>query len=135
MNDPPVVLIIEDDPDSRAYLSAVITDSGYRVRALGDDESLFDVMISARPAVVILDMLLPNRSGAGLYRQVRLHPDFSAIPVILVSGLDVQAVSEALSQGEPPVSLPDRIVEKPISPTQLAEMVAGLVPLNKKGAS
>jgi CheY-like chemotaxis protein len=78
------VLVIDDDPDVRAFIVATLEEQGYRVHeASGGREGLAQLERET-PDLVVLDFIMPGLSGADVARQIRAkHP---RQPILFVSG-------------------------------------------------
>ena len=81
----PVVLVVEDDPDTGALLADVLGDEGYRVHVMHTAVGTLGEIERLRPATILLDLALPYRSGAALLADLKADPATAAIPVIVVS--------------------------------------------------
>jgi len=74
------ILIVEDDPIIRELLAEYLTGLGRQVQAAGDGESALQHCRRQRPAIVLLDILLPDRDGLSLIQEIkRLHPQVGVI--------------------------------------------------------
>ena len=71
MDTRPEVLIVEDDACSRALLGAVAEHYGLRVSYAADGIAALSTLRVRRPAVVVLDMLLPNMNGFEILRELK----------------------------------------------------------------
>jgi len=81
-----VVVVLEDNADTRAALSETLTREGYDVFATADGmEALDRLKIVPRPCVVLLDLHLAGMSGADFYRRQQSDPALASIPVIAVT--------------------------------------------------
>jgi DNA-binding response OmpR family regulator len=93
------ILIVEDDPIIRELVTEYLAGLGRQVHAAGDGESALLHCLRQRPAIVLLDILLPDRDGLSLIREIkRLHPQAGVIlisskgsPVDRVVGLEMGA--------------------------------------------
>ena len=74
------VLVVEDDADAAAALSAILADYGARVRTARDCEEALDHVSRSRPDLMISDIGLPGRDGNDLIRDVRVHEALQALP-------------------------------------------------------
>jgi CheY-like chemotaxis protein len=80
------VLVVEDDEIMRGYLAKVIQIEAGSVRtAAGGDEAM-SVIDDFSPTVVVTDLRMPGMDGAEFCRQVRRHPHFAHIPILILSG-------------------------------------------------
>ena len=81
-----VVVVLEDNADTRAALSETLTREGYDVFATADGmEALDRLKIVPRPCVVLLDLHLAGMSGEDFYRRQQSDPALASIPVIAVT--------------------------------------------------
>jgi len=78
------ILLVEDDQNLSRILADVIESSGYRVVAVEDGWQALQAFEAHRPALVILDLLLPELNGWEVCRQLRQR---SQVPVMIVSAL------------------------------------------------
>jgi CheY-like chemotaxis protein len=81
-----VVVVLEDNADTRTALSEILQLEGYDVFATPDGmEALERLKIVPRPCVVLLDLHLAGMSGADFYRRQQSDPALASIPVIAVT--------------------------------------------------
>ncbi len=125
------VLVVEDDPDVRLFTETVLEEHGYEHLAASDGVEGIQVIRSRNPDLVILDVLMPRRSGIKLYRELRMDETLKTIPVIVLSGISKKSFlrsQEALTEfGDEPVPEPDAYLEKPVEPEELAGAVDKII--------
>jgi CheY-like chemotaxis protein len=80
------ILVVEDDPASREALVTLLESEGYDVAAAGDGEEALARLRAERPALVLLDLMLPVMDGFEFRTRQMQQPDLAAIPVIVLSG-------------------------------------------------
>jgi CheY-like chemotaxis protein len=82
------ILLIEDEPDLRTDLAYLLEDEGYRVRtAAHGAEALALLEGGARPAVILLDLMMPVMDGWETRAHLRARAALSNIPVVILSGV------------------------------------------------
>ncbi len=115
------VLVVDDDPDIRDYFAAVLDDHGYQVAAVGDTVAALGALEPFRPDVVIVDVLLPGRSGLDLLVTLRRSPRWSAMPLVVVTGVDQVLKDDCQSYlgTHAGIEGPDAVLGKPIDPATL----------------
>jgi CheY-like chemotaxis protein len=92
--------VVEDDPVVRAVLDTALRDEGYRMVSALDEQAL-EAARRYRPAVVLLDLSMPQMDGAEVSRRLRADPATAAIPIILLSAEpDLRARSAQLPVNE-----------------------------------
>jgi two-component system OmpR family response regulator len=76
------ILVVDDDADLRALLGQYLHQAGFTVAGVGDGAAMWDHLASARPDLVILDLMLPGEDGLSLCRALADRQD---IPVIMLT--------------------------------------------------
>jgi CheY-like chemotaxis protein len=84
----PVVLIIEDDPESVCLWQRYADQSGFRTISTGMGEEALRLAQRERPALVVLDILLPDIGGWEVLETLKANPATSDIPVLICSALE-----------------------------------------------
>lgn len=91
------MLVVDDDADLRALLVRTIRQEFKRCRVLEaeDGESALNLMRSARPDVVLLDLLMPRSDGYDVLAARRADPDLLTIPIVVISarGLEDETIT------------------------------------------
>ncbi|MEW5734398.1 MAG: response regulator [Thermodesulfobacteriota bacterium] len=127
---PKRILIIDDEPDICAYLCAALEDEGYQARAMGQDEDLAGALNSDMPDLIVLDVMMPVRSGVSLYKELKSVPRFSGIPVIIISGMSPKAeligTGFTALTGDPSIPPPEAVMEKPLVLDALFKLIRDL---------
>jgi CheY-like chemotaxis protein len=117
MEQPPRVLVVEDDPHVRQLMAAVLAEDGYEVLTAEDGAAGIAVMREQRPDAILLDLMMGPIDGwqfLSLYRDLPgPHP-----PVIVVTAASQGGQQRADSQGA------DAVVPKPFSVDRLLDLVA-----------
>ncbi len=85
--DAKTVLIVDDEADVTAYLSALLQDNGYNTITAGNGKEGFAKAKAEKPNLILLDITMPEESGVRMFRNVQEDPDTTAIPVIIVTGI------------------------------------------------
>jgi CheY-like chemotaxis protein len=82
-----LVLVVDDDAAIRDSLADLLLDEGYAVlTAVNGEEALTRLLSStARPCVILLDLMMPVMSGEEFYRQMRADPQLANTPVVVIS--------------------------------------------------
>lgn len=81
------VLIVDDDSDTRESLQDILVGEGYEVRlAASGREAVAFLRGKEAPGVILLDDVMPVMSGTEVLDWMRAHPQFDAVPTVLISG-------------------------------------------------
>ncbi|MDE0032744.1 MAG: response regulator [Deltaproteobacteria bacterium] len=109
------ILIVDDDPETLRLVRDTLDEAGYAPLATADHGALAQLLASEKPALVLLDLMLPGTNGIELMGQV---PALADVPVIFISGYGrEETVARALEAGA------EDYVVKPFSPTELMARV------------
>ena len=81
------ILIVDDEPDIVSYLEMVLQDQGYETYTAVNGNEAMEAVKRDRPDLVTLDITMPEASGTRFYKEIRLDPDLSSIPVIIVTAV------------------------------------------------
>jgi CheY-like chemotaxis protein len=81
------VLVVDDDHNAVRYLSAVLRDHGYEPIAAHDGNDGFAEVEQAAPDLVVLDVMMPKKSGFVFFKQLREHERYSEIPVLMLTAV------------------------------------------------
>lgn len=79
------VLVIEDEPNIIEAISFILSRDGWNVQTHSDGGSAMDEVARVGPDLVILDVMLPNRSGFDILQDLRAAPDTAALPVLMLT--------------------------------------------------
>lgn len=116
----PRVLVIEDDPEIRDYLSILLEMEGYGVACAAHGlDALAWLEANRRPSVILMDLAMPVMDGFALRSRMLRDARLATIPVILVS-------ARALTPEEASSLRPAAVLLKPFEPDRLLERVAGV---------
>ena len=110
------VLLVDDDPDVIDYLSSFLEDEGFEVQAAGDSETARARLDGFRPDAILIDVLLPGKSGLDLLVSLRRDPRWSGTPLVLVTGDDSVLKDDCRSylESHQDVRGPDHVLGKPM---------------------
>ena len=121
------VLIADDEPNIVTSLEYLMTKSGYAVAVARNGEEVLALVESFRPDLVLLDVMMPRRSGYDVCQKMRERPEWGHIKIVMLSAKGREAeVSKGLSLGA------DAYVTKPFSNRELIARIGGL--LGENGA-
>ncbi|NOD77003.1 MULTISPECIES: response regulator transcription factor [unclassified Ruegeria] len=79
------VLLIEDEPNIAEAIRFLLTREGWQVEIHGDGADALQVIQGAQPDLVILDVMLPGKSGMDVLRDLREMEELSGLPVLMLT--------------------------------------------------
>jgi twitching motility two-component system response regulator PilH len=142
------ILIVDDSDDNVTYVSQILQHYGYEFAVARDGAEALEVMLEDPPVLVLLDIMMPKKSGVGVFKRMKTDPKLQGIPVIFVSGASMVTGVDMKTGDERPKSSykddfsrsfgtvlsdtlqelePDGYVEKPIHPPTLVAMIKELL--------
>ena len=113
--DRPRILVVDDDPQMLRFVRDALVGEGYAPLVAADHHRLSELMETERPALVVLDLILPGTDGIELMETV---PGLADLPVIFISGYGRdETIARALEAGA------EDYIVKPFSPTELTARI------------
>jgi len=106
--DAPLVIVIEDEADARELAARALTRAGFAVQGVGGGEAGLALARAKSPALVLLDIFLPDRSGWRVLQSLKHDPKTQDIPVVVLSVNEDRAHALALGAAEHIVKPADR---------------------------
>jgi len=116
------VLLIEDEPNIIEAIRFILSRDGWRVDTHSDGLTALDAVRARRPDLVVLDVMLPNRSGYDILHDLREDPEFKELPVLMLTARGQKKdreLAEKLGAS--------RFMTKPFSNGEVLETVRTLV--------
>jgi CheY-like chemotaxis protein len=116
----PLILICDDERPLRELVKAALGD-GYRFAEAADTIEAEELLDGDRPALLVLDVMLPGKSGLELLDELRVRPETADIPVVIISAWHGEYERTAIATGA------SAFLGKPFDPDELAETVERLI--------
>jgi two-component system phosphate regulon response regulator PhoB len=116
------VLLCDDEEVLRQLVRATLDNGDYSIVEAADGDESLELARRLQPDLIVLDMMMPGRSGLEVLRELRADPETAATPVIMLTARARESDrNEAASAGA------DRYLAKPFSPLELISVVEELV--------
>jgi two-component system cell cycle response regulator DivK len=117
------ILLIEDNEQNRYLTTFLLDKHGYRVVSAPDGPSGIAAACESTPALILLDIQLPNMDGYDVARELRRHDALRSIPIIAVTSYAMVGDREkCLAAGC------NGYIEKPINPDTFVSEIEGFSP-------
>jgi len=124
------ILVVDDEPDVRNFLTACIQDAGFMVDSAVDGQDALEKIEAQIPDLMTLDMVMPRKSGIELIRTLRKNDKWSKLPVIVITAHaqnefareDIKCFN-AFTSG----LKPRRTIEKPVTPEKLVNTICDIL--------
>ena len=112
------ILCVEDNPDTQRMLSFLLTQAGYEVITADDGLQGIQKAKAWRPALILMDMMMPRMSGVEAVRRLRKLKVTRDIPILMLSAYQEQAlIDEAIQAGA------DDYLIKTVLPDDLTDII------------
>ena len=82
------VLIVDDSPAQVKLMQGLLENEGYQSFGLNDPLRVEETISTLHPSVILLDVVMPDRNGFQVCRELKGNAEFQSIPVILVTSKD-----------------------------------------------
>lgn len=120
------ILVIDDEPDMVTFLCTLLEDNGYETLTAVDGEEGLSKVKSDKPDLVSLDLLMPNKTGIKMFREMRKDEDTKDIPVVMVTGFgkdDVPSMDFKEWIQKRAIKPPEAYIEKPVNKDVLLDAI------------
>src|SRR6188768_3181415 len=123
------ILVVDDDPEIVTMLSTRLSKRGYKVSTASDGHKAIETAKRERPDVVLLDVMMPGKSGWEVARALKQDPVTQAIKIVMVT-----AIGEHVNEMTSPLYGADAHIDKPFEFESLERVIAGLIagPVNSR---
>ena len=113
------VLIIEDDVFLGDLMAKKLEDSGFKVVKAIDGQEGLEKAVTAKPNLILLDLILPGMDGFEVLKKIKDNPQSSSVPVIILSNLGQR---EDIERGFD-LGAQDYLVKAQFTPDEIVERV------------
>ncbi|HAX74575.1 MAG TPA: adenylate cyclase [Cyanobacteria bacterium UBA11372] len=122
----PTILVVDDNPDLRAYVSRILRSSGFDAISARDGAEGYSVAKTKQPQLIVTDLMMPVVSGWDLIRMVRDDENLAGTPIILLTAkVDDDTRIEGAEMGA------DAYLAKPFNDRELLAEVKNLLALKE----
>jgi twitching motility two-component system response regulator PilH len=126
----PTVYFIDDSATMREVIKIAFRRENINVITCADAASALAQFEQNRPDVVITDVIMPNQDGYAVCSQIKQHPEFGGIPVVLMSGVVNKSVADKAVAVKA-----DELIRKPFQPQELIGRVRTLLASKETAAT
>jgi CheY-like chemotaxis protein len=116
------ILVVDDDPEIVAMLSMRLGKRGYKVSTASDGHEAIEQAKKLLPDVILLDVMMPGKSGWEVARALKQDPATHAVKIVMVS-----AIGEKTNEITAPIYGADAHVDKPFEFEHLEKVIAQLL--------
>ena len=125
------ILIVDDELAMRTFITTLLETSGFKPLEAEDGVQGLEIARQRKPALIIMDVMMPKESGINMYRELQYDPELKDIPVIMLSAMakktyfHSQKVLDAY-KGET-IPEPAAYIEKPPDADEILETIHNIL--------
>ncbi|HUQ03100.1 MAG TPA: response regulator [Kofleriaceae bacterium] len=119
---PPSVLVVDDDPEIVSMLSARLAGRGYKVLTAADGLEAIGEAKRSRPALIVLDVMMPHKTGWEVARALKQDPVTENIKIVMLT-----AIGQQMNEMTSPLYGADAYFDKPFDFSALEKKIAELI--------
>ena len=123
MTDNKLVLVVDDDPDLVESVAMKLESEEFRVAKAYDGVEAMDQIKKEKPALIILDVMMPRKTGYQLCEELKKSEDNKDIVILLLTAVAEAVTSTNYTHWEGKSTLADDYIPKPINLEKLMEIV------------
>jgi CheY-like chemotaxis protein len=132
------ILIVDDDPDIRIFVSTVVETMHFESIAAKDGVEALKMAKSSPPELVILDVMMPKiEDGILTYQKFKTDENLSSVPIIMLSAIAKKTFLHSIRTLNPQKSddipEPEAYMEKPPDADELTRLIEIILPGDGKG--
>jgi DNA-binding response OmpR family regulator len=115
------ILVVDDDPEIVALLTTRLTHRGYKVSSASDGHRAVELAKRERPALIILDVMMPGKSGWEVAKDLKHDPVTKDIKIVMLSAMGKTNELTAAINGA------DASLDKPFEFDELERIIKSLI--------
>jgi CheY-like chemotaxis protein len=116
------ILVVDDDPEILAMLATRLGHRGYKVTTASDGHRALELAKREKPDIVLLDVMMPGKSGWEVARALKQDPVTQDIKIVMVT-----AIGEQVNEITSPLYGADAHIDKPFEFERLEKVIKSLV--------
>jgi DNA-binding response OmpR family regulator len=119
--EPARILVVDDVPENVRLLEAVLDAQGYDVVSATSGDAALELALSARPDLVLLDVMMPPPDGLAVCKRLRQQDETAVLPVIMLTASEGSEKTTAIEAGA------DDFIPKPFNRAELLTRIRSLL--------
>jgi len=124
MSEQKLILVVDDDPDLVEAVSMKLEAKNYRVSKAYDGVEAMDRINEEKPALVILDVMMPRKNGWDVCEEIKNNEELKDIAVVLLTAVADSVKTTSYTHHDGKTTLADDYIPKPIDLDELMEIVS-----------
>jgi two-component system alkaline phosphatase synthesis response regulator PhoP len=121
------ILVVDDDPDLVDATSMILQSKKYDVVTAYDGVEGMEQAIKEKPDLIVLDVMMPQKDGYTLCKELKADPDLRRIPVLLLTAVVSHISTTRFTQQMGMETEADDFIDKPVEPQVLVDRIEALL--------
>ncbi len=124
---PKKILIVDDDPDFVEAVTMILRPKKFEVVTAYNGKEGLEKVKAERPDLIVLDVMMPEKDGYAVCKELKSDPQWSRIPVLLLTGVVSHIPTTRYTQEMGMETEADDYLEKPVEPQVLVKRIEVLL--------
>ncbi|MCJ7783543.1 MAG: response regulator [Desulfobacterales bacterium] len=121
------ILIIDDDPDLVEAVTMILESKNYAVAAAYGGMEGLQKAKSEKPDLIVLDVMMPDKDGYAVCKELKSDPNLGKIPVLLLTAVVSNIPTTRFTQQMGMETEADDYIDKPVEPEVLVKRIEALL--------
>ena len=121
------ILIVDDDPDLVEAVSMILESKNYDVAAAYGGVEGLEKAKTEKPDLIVLDVMMPDKDGYAVCKEMKADPKLSRIPVLLLTAVVSKIPTTHYTQQMGLETEADDYIDKPVEPEELVKRIETLL--------
>jgi two-component system alkaline phosphatase synthesis response regulator PhoP len=126
------ILLVDDDPDMVDAVRAILESKRYEVAAAYGGMEGLEKARTENPDLIVLDVMMPDRDGYEVCKELKADPELSNIPVLLLTAVVSHIPTTRYTQQMGLETEADDYIDKPVEPKELVRRIETLLAKGEK---
>jgi two-component system, OmpR family, alkaline phosphatase synthesis response regulator PhoP len=121
------ILIVDDDPDLVEAVTMILRSKRFEVAAAYNGKEGIEKVKTERPDLVVLDVMMPEKDGYSVCKELKSDPQWSHIPILLLTAVASHVPTTRFTQQMGMETEADDYIDKPVEPEVLVKRIETLL--------
>lgn len=127
MAEDPSILVVDDEPDNFDVIETLLDGEGYQLSYAPNGQQALNFMEVFQPSLILLDVMMPDLDGMTVCRELKAHPTWRTIPVVMVTALSSKEdLAQCIALGA------DDFISKPVNALELRARVRSMLRIKQQ---
>jgi CheY-like chemotaxis protein len=122
------ILVVDDEIEQIEFASTILEENGYFPISASDGLEGMRLVRKEKPDLILLDIMMPEKGGVGMYRELKSGETTKDIPIVIVTGVTRgRGFDDKMVTGSGDIAAPDGYIEKPMNPDAVVKVINDLL--------